>query len=70
MSEMPPPRICERCFSAIAPDEEYLRLAHVGSALPDGSIQWLDTFVHTTACVPSMPRRDPRRTVHVPSVGA
>ncbi|MGD9986859.1 hypothetical protein [Pseudonocardia sp.] len=62
MSDTRPLRLCERCFGAIGRDEQYLRLAHIGAALPDGSIQWLDMFVHTAECVSPAQRRDLHRT--------
>lgn len=67
MSDLPPPRICERCYSAIGRDEDHLRLAHLGWARPDGSIQWLDSFVHTTVCVPATAARETRRRHDAPS---
>ena len=44
-------KICERCYGLIEPGEEYLSLAHIRAARPDGSIAWNHAYVHTAACV-------------------
>jgi hypothetical protein len=44
-------KICERCYDLITPGEEYLSLAHVHTARPDGSIIWNHAYVHTAVCV-------------------
>jgi hypothetical protein len=43
-------KICERCYGLIAPGDEYLSLAHIRAARPDGSIAWNRAYVHTAAC--------------------
>ncbi|NMH97053.1 hypothetical protein [Pseudonocardia acidicola] len=42
--------ICERCFSPIAPGEDYVRLAHLERAYNDGSVEWIHSYVHTEVC--------------------
>ena len=49
--------ICERCCAPIADGEALVRFAHIDQALPDGSITWLHTYVHTAVCV--VPRSAP-----------
>lgn len=43
--------LCERCCAPIGEGEPVLRLAHIAEALPDGSIRWTHSYVHTTGCV-------------------
>ena len=52
--------ICERCCAPIADGEALVRFAHIDQALPDGSITWLHTYVHTAACVVPRSPRAPR----------
>ncbi|WP_214366954.1 hypothetical protein [Pseudonocardia sp. H11422] len=51
--------LCERCFAPIGDHENYVRLAHLDQARPDGTIDWIHTYVHTTACVDVAPLRSP-----------
>jgi hypothetical protein len=43
--------LCERCCTPIAEDEPVVRYAHINRARPDGSIEWIHSYVHTTACL-------------------
>ncbi len=47
--------LCERCYAPIAGGEPVLRLAHIDAAQPDGSISWVHSYVHTTACLAPQP---------------
>jgi hypothetical protein len=47
--------LCERCCAPIGDGEAVLRLAHADQAHPDGSITWVHSFVHTTACAAPLP---------------
>ncbi|MHA6794526.1 hypothetical protein ACVGVM_13610 [Pseudonocardia bannensis] len=49
--------LCERCFAPIGNHEDYVRLAHLDRARPDGTIDWIHTYVHTTACVEEVAQR-------------
>jgi hypothetical protein len=52
----PRTRLCERCYSPIEHDEQFLSLAHLDRALPDGSIEWRHAYVHTvTTCAEPVP---------------
>lgn len=42
--------ICERCYSPVGEDEPVVRLAHIDRAHADGSVTWVHSYVHTTAC--------------------
>ncbi|GAA4867019.1 hypothetical protein ACFQ34_21960 [Pseudonocardia benzenivorans] len=46
-------RICERCFGPVAETDEHLGLAHIDRALPDGTVLWNHTYVHTAPCAPA-----------------
>ena len=50
--------LCERCCVPIADDEPVVRYAHIDRALPDGSITWMHSYVHTAGC--AAPRPAPR----------
>ena len=44
--------LCERCFAPVKDGEKnVVSLAHIDTVLPDGSITWNHTYVHTTGCV-------------------
>lgn len=43
--------LCERCCAPIGDGEPLVRYAHIDRALPDGSIVWVHTYVHTAACL-------------------
>ena len=43
-------RICERCYGQVDDRAAHVRLAHIDHALPDGSIVWRHSFVHTEVC--------------------
>ncbi|HEY0813257.1 MAG TPA: hypothetical protein VGE11_08230 [Pseudonocardia sp.] len=47
--------LCERCCTPIAEGEPLVRYAHIDRANPDGSIDWMHSYVHTTACSPPRP---------------
>jgi len=47
--------LCERCCAPIDVAEPVLRLAHIDTAHPDGSISWVHSFVHTTPCTAPRP---------------
>ena len=49
--------ICERCCTLIAEDDPVVRYAHIDRALPDGSITWVHSYVHTAGC--AVPRPAP-----------
>jgi hypothetical protein len=51
--------ICERCCVPIADGEPVVRYAHIDHALPDGSIAWTHSYVHTGGC--TLPRPAPHR---------
>ncbi|MCE0768434.1 hypothetical protein LWC35_36910 [Pseudonocardia kujensis] len=43
--------LCERCYAPIdTARERYTTLAHIDRVLPDGSIAWVHTALHTEAC--------------------
>ena len=56
-------KLCERCFAPVAAEEKFVRLAHIDGAGPDGTVQWVHTYVHTSGCtppqVPAHQRPDP-----------
>lgn len=39
-------KICERCFSRIEDDEEFVALAHIAAVAADGTPQWRHSYVH------------------------
>jgi hypothetical protein len=47
--------LCERCCAPIGEGEPVLRLAHIDVALPDGSIRWVHSYVHTLPCPAERP---------------
>ena len=49
--------LCERCCGPIDDGEPVVRLAHIDSAQPDGSVSWVHSYLHTTLCAP--PRNAP-----------
>lgn len=52
--------ICERCYGPIAAEhEEYVTYAHIDRALPDGTVLWVHSAVHTVACGEDARRRAP-----------
>lgn len=57
--------LCERCCAPIDESEPVVRLAHINGARPDGSVVWIHSFLHTTAC--TVPRPAPHQR---PDVGA
>ena len=43
--------LCERCFAPVEDGEKnVMSLAHIDTVLPDGSITWTHTYVHTAGC--------------------
>ena len=52
-------RICERCYGQVDDRSPHLSLAHIDHALPDGSIVWRHSFVHTVTCDPAGRGRSP-----------
>jgi hypothetical protein len=65
--------LCERCFAPVeAGEQNVVSLAHIDDVLPDGSITWNRTYVHTAGCAePRVPDHqrpdtgswDPRRGI-------
>lgn len=59
-------RICERCYGQVDDRSAHVRLAHIDHALPDGSIVWRHSFVHTEVCDAAGRGRSP---IDVPDTG-
>jgi hypothetical protein len=52
--------ICERCYAPIdAQHEEHVTYAHLDRALPDGTVLWVHSAVHTAPCGQDARRRSP-----------
>ncbi|ODU02137.1 MAG: hypothetical protein ABS81_18535 [Pseudonocardia sp. SCN 72-86] len=59
-------RICERCYGHVGDHEAFVELAHIDHALPDGTVVWNNSHVHTALCAAAGTGRSP---VDVPDRG-